>query len=125
FVFQAEDGIRDRNVTGVQTCALPIYLYRAVLEKDRIKKKQLLTTFISLREKRTYIINNHLLYENSIETIEGPAWYVELKAYFKKGQQAYNQVLKSYGQQLMDDFESTSNVRKSCYSSGLFICLLL
>src|SRR5699024_5533485 len=25
FYFQAEDGIRDRNVTGVQTCALPIY----------------------------------------------------------------------------------------------------
>src|SRR5207249_7384041 len=23
--FQAEDGIRDRNVTGVQTCALPIF----------------------------------------------------------------------------------------------------
>src|SRR5207249_9562341 len=30
FFFQAEDGIRDRNVTGVQTCALPISppLYR-------------------------------------------------------------------------------------------------
>src|SRR5699024_2410306 len=27
FFFQAEDGIRDRNVTGVQTCALPIYLF--------------------------------------------------------------------------------------------------
>src|SRR5699024_11955789 len=27
FFFQAEDGIRDRNVTGVQTCALPIYFY--------------------------------------------------------------------------------------------------
>src|SRR5207249_2313204 len=26
--FQAEDGIRDRNVTGVQTCALPIYVRR-------------------------------------------------------------------------------------------------
>src|SRR5207249_633454 len=25
FFFQAEDGIRDRNVTGVQTCALPIW----------------------------------------------------------------------------------------------------
>src|SRR5699024_12074029 len=25
--FQAEDGIRDRNVTGVQTCALPISGY--------------------------------------------------------------------------------------------------
>src|SRR5699024_4611711 len=27
FFFQAEDGIRDRNVTGVQTCALPICTY--------------------------------------------------------------------------------------------------
>src|SRR5699024_11570061 len=26
FFFQAEDGIRDRNVTGVQTCALPIFM---------------------------------------------------------------------------------------------------
>src|ERR1039457_3727271 len=25
FFFQAEDGIRDHKVTGVQTCALPIY----------------------------------------------------------------------------------------------------
>src|SRR5207248_7705642 len=29
FFFQAEDGIRDRTVTGVQTCALPIYLGRS------------------------------------------------------------------------------------------------
>src|SRR5699024_11755058 len=28
FFFQAEDGIRDRNVTGVQTCALPIWKMR-------------------------------------------------------------------------------------------------
>src|SRR5437870_9537920 len=26
FFFQAEDGIRDGHVTGVQTCALPIFL---------------------------------------------------------------------------------------------------
>src|SRR6266540_4551806 len=26
FFFQAEDGIRDRDVTGVQTCALPIFV---------------------------------------------------------------------------------------------------
>src|SRR5699024_12086029 len=30
FFFQAEDGIRDRNVTGVQTCALPICSTQAV-----------------------------------------------------------------------------------------------
>src|SRR2546430_10485432 len=28
FFFQAEDGIRDLTVTGVQTCALPIWLQR-------------------------------------------------------------------------------------------------
>src|SRR2546430_2998140 len=27
FFFQAEDGIRDLTVTGVQTCALPIFTY--------------------------------------------------------------------------------------------------
>src|SRR5699024_11281207 len=34
FFFQAEDGIRDRNVTGVQTCALPIYTYRTLMAVD-------------------------------------------------------------------------------------------
>src|SRR2546427_8927244 len=29
FFFQAEDGIRDLTVTGVQTCALPIWNYNA------------------------------------------------------------------------------------------------
>src|SRR5207302_3619372 len=29
FFFQAEDGIRDFHVTGVQTCALPIYYPRS------------------------------------------------------------------------------------------------
>src|SRR5690606_35429429 len=31
FFFQAEDGIRDFHVTGVQTCALPIYLLAGTL----------------------------------------------------------------------------------------------
>src|SRR5207249_4743265 len=30
---QAEDGIRDRNVTGVQTCALPISVTFVVVER--------------------------------------------------------------------------------------------
>src|SRR3712207_7182984 len=35
FFFQAEDGIRDIGVTGVQTCALPIF---AELVLERIKR---------------------------------------------------------------------------------------
>src|SRR2546425_6565506 len=31
FFFQAEDGIRDKLVTGVQTCALPIYPSKTVM----------------------------------------------------------------------------------------------
>src|SRR5437867_11928963 len=47
FFFQAEDGIRDRTVTGVQTCALPILqsqglgslrLYFENMEKDAKSK---------------------------------------------------------------------------------------
>src|SRR2546430_12712385 len=34
FFFQAEDGIRDLTVTGVQTCALPIYAAHD-LKRDR------------------------------------------------------------------------------------------
>src|SRR2546430_4792097 len=32
FFFQAEDGIRDLTVTGVQTCALPIYSLKTSAE---------------------------------------------------------------------------------------------
>src|SRR2546422_6636663 len=36
FFFQAEDGIRDVAVTGVQTCALPIFAETGV-ERERLK----------------------------------------------------------------------------------------
>src|SRR5256885_10938613 len=35
FFFQAEDGIRDYKVTGVQTCALPICRAGGLLHRDR------------------------------------------------------------------------------------------
>src|SRR5207245_7202779 len=34
FFFQAEDGIRDATVTGVQTCALPISTTRAAVKQQ-------------------------------------------------------------------------------------------
>src|SRR5438876_4701198 len=52
FFFQAEDGIRDGRVTGVQTCALPIFpegLRRLVLERaegNPFFLEELLATFI-------------------------------------------------------------------------------
>ncbi|MBX4159872.1 hypothetical protein [Priestia megaterium] len=100
-------------------------LYNASLETDISKKKKYLKKFIDLREKRTEGIKEHLTYENLIESVEGPAWYVEIKAFSEKSPLANDLILKKYGKNLIDVVESTSNIRRSCYSSGLFMCLLL
>src|SRR5256885_12034169 len=39
FFFQAEDGIRDYKVTGVQTCALPILRENTALDVDQLRVK--------------------------------------------------------------------------------------
>src|SRR5699024_2523041 len=44
--FQAEDGIRDRNVTGVQTCALPISIILFFLLKDGRRFKEYSLTLL-------------------------------------------------------------------------------
>src|ERR1039457_5122581 len=38
FFFQAEDGIRDYMLTGVHTCALPIYRLRLLGGPDRLRQ---------------------------------------------------------------------------------------
>src|SRR5690606_5263873 len=38
FVFQAEDGIRDFHVTGVQTCALPIFHLENLSAVKKLRK---------------------------------------------------------------------------------------
>ena len=54
FFFQAEDGIRDRLVTGVQTCALPISSLQAALRVVYGKgERQPAETSISVDADRT------------------------------------------------------------------------
>src|SRR5437867_9812717 len=48
FFFQAEDGIRDRTVTGVQTCALPIFKELVPEEYPRLRAGQILFTYLHL-----------------------------------------------------------------------------
>ena len=64
FFFQAEDGIRDYKVTGVQTCALPIWQMatdmigtnnlqrRAVLN---MVMESLLTGKVNLRDRKSVV----------------------------------------------------------------------
>src|SRR5207253_6488593 len=47
FFFQAEDGIRDGHVTGVQTCALPIFaFYYSVEGRKRFVKSKPLVKYM-------------------------------------------------------------------------------
>src|SRR5699024_12223106 len=49
--YQAEGGIRDRNVTGVQTCALPIS------KKSRLKKVLKLQAGIAYENAKAHLSN--------------------------------------------------------------------
>src|SRR2546426_4786877 len=71
FFFQAEDGIRDYKVTGVQTCALPIY----VVEDD---VREEVRDGIDLPDDRPLVQEEHL--EHVRERPRGPTACVELDA---------------------------------------------
>src|SRR5699024_11430136 len=58
FFFQAEAGIRDRNVTGVQTCALPIKIAQLVREKLLKSTDYSLTLFAREAHQRIKIENS-------------------------------------------------------------------
>src|SRR5437762_4293164 len=51
FFFQAEDGIRDTSVTGVQTCALPIYPERHDDETARRGENDRAAASLGIRQR--------------------------------------------------------------------------
>ena len=62
FFFQAEDGIRDDLVTGVQTCALPIFSIQKMNTKiKQCKKREILVehnALVSARHDMTAVEQN-------------------------------------------------------------------
>ena len=59
FFFQAEDGIRDRLVTGVQTCALPILwagLKEAGLRTSELAKLPMNPSIVEFRQALTSLL---------------------------------------------------------------------
>src|SRR5688500_20061692 len=69
FFFQAEDGIRYYKVTGVQTCALPIYvdklgvadLIRASTSKDDAERSKPCPDIFEADRKSTRLNSSHLV----------------------------------------------------------------
>src|SRR2546425_8180752 len=54
FFFQAEDGIRDKLVTGVQTCALPILPHNLYLHSSIVQTRRYDETAAGKREAVRY-----------------------------------------------------------------------
>src|SRR2546430_7274701 len=52
FFFQAEDGIRDLTVTGVQTCALPISLFFELFFLGRSESRRCAQRFAVIVERQ-------------------------------------------------------------------------
>src|SRR2546425_8147469 len=58
FFFQAEDGIRDKLVTGVQTCALPISC-KLDAEQGEVKRIELHVTIPDRLDLRRIVAERH------------------------------------------------------------------
>src|SRR5256885_6691666 len=73
FFFQAEDGIRDYKVTGVQTCALPIYFDIYAIPAAGGEEKHL-TTAKGLDDGPEYSPDGNYIYFNSERTGHMQIW---------------------------------------------------
>ena len=87
FFFQAEDGIRDDLVTGVQTCALPISLMlhtvSMVLEEDfgeihTLEHPSLAAPLLESNEIKVILLDMNFAIGDS-DGAEGLAWIKRIK----------------------------------------------
>src|SRR5699024_11910405 len=79
FFFQAEDGIRDRNVTGVQTCALPIL-------NELIQKHHITATVNRVYGALTlYFTNEVVTHYDQAENSDGEAFAKFFKLMLHQG----------------------------------------
>ncbi|MCH4565836.1 peptide ABC transporter permease [Bacillus sp. ES1-5] len=101
-------------------------LYDAVHCKSQAERNNYIKQFIELRKQRARFIKEEFItYECMVESIEGPAWYVEMNAYNTVCKNDESETLRKYSGFILDAYEANYNIRKSCYSSGMLLCLLL
>src|SRR5690606_40724346 len=79
FFFQAEDGIRDFHVTGVQTCALPICVCREIPEAACVEQpRSFLLQLVSLTLTRLgdALVSPRLVLAWMLSALGAPAFFV-------------------------------------------------
>src|SRR5688572_33307023 len=68
FFFQAEDGIRDLTVTGVQTCALPIYTERRASQRSAAGRTSIATAIWNTARMAMHAVVGFMLLSASPRT---------------------------------------------------------
>src|SRR5699024_4315440 len=115
FLFRAEDGIRARNVTGVQTCALPISKVSVLIpSKDHVDDL----------EKCLHSLYARTLWERyEVIVIENNSEQPETFAYYKQALQRYDglRVVRYPGKGF--NFSAINNFGRK-YASGQYLLLL-
>ncbi len=96
-------------------------LLKAYLEKNNLKKYELLKNFISIRTKRKALIGDAILYEYAIESFEGVAVYTEFKAL----KQCSNEKIQPYlvARELVD--KDILKIRENSYLPGMLLALIM
>src|SRR5687767_15459258 len=79
FFFQAEDGIRDKLVTGVQTCALPICLRHAEIpgaSRPRRDENEGRCYLVNQLQRKTGAVCDHFRSEEHTSELQSLAYLV-------------------------------------------------
>lgn len=100
------------------------YLLDACLEKDKNKKRELLTLFYSVRDKREALMESIIDYEKAIESVEGTAVYVEFKALNQLLGGGEDLSLGRYVEGFTKLSEENLKIRESTYKQGLLLGLI-
>lgn len=104
-------------------------LYKMCFVKDSISFQKLLNQFYSCRLKREQTIGDFLRYEETVENMEGPAFYCEYKFYNQFA--SFDEVLKdNYNQKhffgiLTTPFYGRNSLRHRHLAAGMAMCFIL
>src|SRR5258706_1141393 len=80
FFFQAEDGIRDWSVTGVQTCALPIYQWTNYVFSYDFKEIHSYDCFVEMQIKNLDLDGTGKWLQFSTKYVPGPDGWHSVRA---------------------------------------------
>lgn len=100
-------------------------LVAAYLEKDKAKKKRLLTQFVSIRSRREAIIGDIIRCEYLSETAEGMAEYVGIMALKQISTEKYNARMEEYISYLSTESELFFDTRRISYFSGAVLLVIV